>query len=158
MKFLPRENYTIQTALSPEEVLARIDAMANDSSDVYDYHQNAKRGKYTFKYRSKDYVLLLRNITYKNSFRPEIKIRIQEGSVKVSMSMKSGVVIFFCIWSSIVFLAMLAFALQCIQERSLIPAVFVPIVMLIFGYAITKVGFNMEASAAKKDIADAMKE
>ena len=95
MKFLPRENYTIQTALSPEEVLARIDAMANDSSDVYDYHQNAKRGKYTFKYRSKDYVLLLRNITYKNSFRPEIKIRIQNGCILNIFLDNSIILLFF---------------------------------------------------------------
>ena len=101
-----------------------------------------------------------RVIGYRNSFRPRIRGHINavaEGSrIAVSMSLHPLVFVFVMIWLIGVASACVVFLIAHVRRSGSSLAVFVPAIMVIFGWALVAGGFTYEARKAELLLASVM--
>ncbi|MBO0350408.1 hypothetical protein J0895_15145 [Phormidium pseudopriestleyi FRX01] len=148
----PKQKFTITTYLSPDDVQkklievvepppTRIQFQWKRSDKLY----RGQIGEHSFK--------IARIIYYRNSFLPQIEGRINahgRGSqIEIEMKLHRFVLIFICVWLSMVGQFVLM-ALMVLFQEEFEPAFLVPVGMFIFGLALPWIGFIPEAKGSKK--------
>ncbi|MEM6264266.1 MAG: hypothetical protein AAGI38_17255 [Bacteroidota bacterium] len=163
MKYLPYENLTYRTPLTPEEILKRIDDVIEPkkmfrmkggfwgNSDHKPYEGSIK--DLSFK--------MTRIISYRNSFLPVIKGKIGRDingtKVEVSMRLNSFVLVFMAIWMAGVGLACVVMLPLFTFEGTFDYLNLIPYGMLLFGHVLVTGGFKYESTRSKKDLATFLK-
>jgi hypothetical protein len=150
MKYLPFENITYKTKLTPHEVMERIQRVVEPERSFQLFRASrARREKpyQGFVYRSS--FLATRNIQYRNSFNPTISGTIaQEGDhtiVNVKMRLPLFVSAFMAIWCGGVLFAVVMIVIRSFQENKFHSMMFVPLLMLVFGYGLVTGAFKFES-------------
>lgn len=159
MKYLPFENITYQTKLTPAEILSRLDAIIEPRkafrSAIIFRSKNHKPYEGSISGNS---FHITRIIRYRNSFLPEIKGQVEtylgKTRVIVKMRLHPLVLIFLLIWCGAVGIFLIAFLISLIKEQTFDPSIFIPLTMLLFAYGLTTVGFKNESLKSKKYLAE----
>ena len=155
MKLLPIENIVFKTKLKEDEVIKRL----SNSVEPQKKSWSAIFGAGSIKpYEGQIYSNtfdISRNINYRNSFLPQINGVIEQGydgtTIKVKMRLHVLVIVFLCVWCSIVGGPCLNILTQALTDNLVFqPMSLIPLGMLIFMYGITMGGFKYESSKAKK--------
>jgi len=149
MKYLPFENITYTTALSPEQVMEKITQFVEPEKRF-----RLSRGNSTKPYEGKvstNAFKVTRKINYRNSFLPRISGTVEEvaNETKVTLKMRLHpfVLVFISLWMSFVFLAVIVTFPILISEPEL--PLLIPLGMLTFGYLLTTGGFKYESRKSK---------
>lgn len=148
----PTQRFTITTYLSPDEVQKKLIEVADPppTGIQFQWKRSEKPyrgqiGEHSFK--------ISRIIYYRNSFLPQIEGRIKahgRGSqIEIEMKLHIAVIIFMCVWLSMVGQFVLLFLVVLFQE-DFEPAFLIPVGMFIFGLALPWSGFLPEAKGSKK--------
>jgi hypothetical protein len=162
MKYLPFENITYTTNLSPEEVVERIQGIIEPNktfrltgifgnSNHKPYEGTINRNSFSIK----------RIIGYRNSFLPritgEIVSNFKGTKIEVKMRLHILVLIFMFIWCGGVGLGFITFLTSSINNGTFDSAIIVPFGMLAFGYGLTTGGFKYESIKSKNYLAQLFK-
>ncbi len=149
MIFLPFETIIIETTLTKE------DAMLNLTKNI----EPEKTFRFINRSDTKDFEGCLRGdefeirriIRYKNSFLPVISGRIETSGlatrITVKLRLNPGAMAFMLIWFGFVTLFLIA---SIIKPGDPIETVVLPIVMLVFGYAVTIGAYLFESYRTKE--------
>lgn len=168
MKFLPIERYTLLTKLSPEEVKKLLEANVAPRSTGFQlkfgWNKPANSKPYEGVVRNNSFEIS-RIIDYRNSFLPvitgDISHEIVHTAVKIRMTLSIVVAVIMSIWMIGVLGAFVAcFGMMIEGFRSggkFEPVLLVPSGMLVFGYLLTKLAFQAEASKSRKFLQDLLK-
>jgi hypothetical protein len=147
----PSQRFTITTYLSPDDVQKKLLAVVDPPPQGIQFQWKKSEkpyqgqiGEHSFK--------ISRIISYRNSFLPQIEGRIQphgRGSqIEIEMKLHSIVIIFMCVWLSLVGQFALMFLVVLFQE-DFEPAFLIPVGMFLFGLALPRIGFSIEANGSK---------
>jgi hypothetical protein len=163
MKFnllVPFDNFTLETKLAVSEVESRI---ANSIQPRKRFRFSFLTDRGTKPYEGEVFggtFEINRVIQYRNSFLPIIKGSIipMAGTTQVSIKMRPAVfvLIFMSMWLSIVGLACLGILcagiirFKDVIQHGFSPAILIPFAMFAFGYAMTTVGYRVEAQNSKE--------
>lgn len=158
MNLLPYENITYKTALTPEQIVEKI--------------QNVIEPKKTFRmtgiFSSKDHrpyegevdhnsFDIRRIIGYRNSFLPIIKGQIEQDingtTIIVKMRVHYFVTVFMLVWYGSLGSAFLGIFFSALFDGSFEYIGLFPLAMFFFGYLMTIVGFKSESEKSKKFLA-----
>lgn len=157
--FLPFGKLSYFTHLDSREVGSRI--LAN--MDVDKNHGSILRFRSMFSSRKNRYsgfasgkeFSMTRNIRYRNSFLPMISGRVEPSGygteVTVELKLNTFVIVFGIIWGVGVLLGSVVAVTAFLSEGAGFVA-FMPLLMLVFGYLLFTVPFNIEASIFRKDL------
>jgi hypothetical protein len=152
-KFFPSEDYVLRTGLPVTEVLSRI-------SDSIDAKRTNAFVAY-FKGFDKPYrghingstFHIVRNISYRNSFLPEIKGTVStflgKTEVTIKMALNQLVAIFMILWLSVVGIAAVVIGIGALRSRPT-PASLIPVGMFVFGILLTILPFKYESAQSKR--------
>lgn len=164
-RFLPFEKYTIQTALSEEEVLERLQIITRTTDTIRFSFRKAVILRSNYEYNGEIHgksFEIWRNIRYRNSFLPVIRGTVSSGSggteIRLSMRMNLFVMVFMGIWLSIAGLATLGslsvvtIALLKFKPASLNAFLLIPLGIFLFGYLLMLLAFKAEAKISRKDL------
>lgn len=154
MNFLPFENITYHSKLDETKIIRKLkDNVQLSTSTGYGHRERSKRyegeiGKNSFNIK--------RIIWYRNSFLPQISgtiISEKEGTrIKVKMRLHLFVLIFICVFCSILVIALLVGLYASFLFNHLGRMTLFPLGMLAFAYLMTIFGFNFESRKSKKDL------
>lgn len=159
MMLIPYERFTIYTSLHAEEVLRKLE----DIVEPRRYFQGwwAQDHKpYEGKIEGYHFTIN-RIIHYRNSFIPVIEGDIQSEaigcSVRITMHLHTLVIAFMALWMGGVgyaSLASLRFFVDMVmqadaQPSSLLRPFLIPAAFLVFGYAMTLIGFKVESNKSR---------
>lgn len=154
----PFQRFTLETSTPMANVLKRMQETVEP------------RRRWRFKRPASDFEGVLsttsfrirRIITHRNSFIPvvigTIRPRIEGGTrIDIAMRMRWHVTLFMLLWFSLPIVLLAASLLGINLEkfdapswhRSTWPQLFVPLVMIVWGYCLCAVAFNIEASRAR---------
>ena len=159
MKYLPLENITYNSKLSPEEIIK----VLNQNLEPYQTFRitgfgQSKKHKLFEGEISNSSFNIRRIIGYRNSFLPAISGTIEkdrEGSkIIVKMRLHNLVLGFMILWFGGVIFALLAFSSSTLFTGTFNKVSLIPIGMLIFGYALVLGGFKYESIKSKKCLAE----
>lgn len=166
-KFLPVEEYSILTSLSPEEVAQRLSQVTDLSRkrmqlQIPRFPQFKKTiSTYTGSLSKTDFKIS-RNISYQNSFLPVIAGTIGSFSgkteIRISMKLHIFVKVFMIIWLSLTGLAALGVIIVALnllvrgRIHVMNPMTLIPIGMFLFGYMLMLLPFKIESRKSKKDL------
>ena len=151
MKLFPRKKFIIETAISPDVVLERI-------NDVTEPKKLFGSSKYFSGSISSSNFKISKNISYRNSFLPVIVGNVEPSSkgsnVTVTMRLHRFVFVFMCIWFFGVGIGCIAalLNLDAFSFHSLIP-----FGMLVFGGGLVSRAFGGEASKQKIKLIELIK-
>ncbi len=153
MRFIPYDYFTLETGLSPQEVHTRLAAQVRPEAWL-----NSRRAGAPYEgwVRADDFQIN-RVIGYHNSFLPIIHGQIRPAakgtSVEVVMQMQWWVIAFESVWAGLLLLSSLAALCSGLSgQRS--PALCMPGVMLLVGYAMCTIGFQVEAQQTQQFLYD----
>lgn len=151
MKYLPAEDITYKTKLSPEEVAERL-------------KDNTAAPKTTFQAATKPYqgaigersFAMTKIVKEKNAFLPLIKGQIKESDegavVSVKMRLHSVSFIFIAIWCGLVGLAFVVMMMSSVVLQKFNPVALVPGGMFIIAWGMTLIGFKKESRSSIADL------
>lgn len=147
----PTQRFTITTYLNPEEVQKKLIEVVDPPLTGFQFQR--KRSDKSYRGQIGEHSFKIAKIIYhRNSFLPQIEGRIKahgRGSqIEIEMKLHTAVIIFMCVWLSIVGEAALMFLVVLFQEE-FDPAFLIPLGMLIFGLALPWTGFLLEAKGSK---------
>jgi len=153
MKFLPYENYTLATKLSPAETFARLrDNIIVTSRPISNFKIKTTRSYWG--HLKGDSFEIHRVTWYANSFAPVITGQIHDDRgqtrIHIKMKMRAIIVVLFIIWMSGVTLALVASIIDTIESQKLSSLLFVAIAFYVIGYGLCLTGFKYESSKSKK--------
>lgn len=153
MNFLPFENIVFETELDRTEVIERISQTIEPQKT---FRFGSKSNK-TYEGSVKENQFHInRIISYRNSFLPQIIGEIHEVDGKtmimIKMRLHLFVSIFFCIWCAIVGFVFIAFIVVSASNGEVLPAMYFPLVLLLFAYVLTTGGFKFESNRSIKDL------
>ncbi|HBF38424.1 MAG TPA: hypothetical protein DDW50_14040 [Firmicutes bacterium] len=156
MLYVPFENFEIESTLSPDEVKERI---ANHIETNMPLFKLFYSGGKEFKGKIRDdHFLISRIIRYNNSFLPMIEGTIYPNNfgsnIKITMRLHKLVFGFWIVWMAMVFLISLGFLRNLLSSPGTISLI--PLLMLIFGYFIGIIPFNIEVNKAKRLLQEIM--
>ncbi|MCT7982521.1 hypothetical protein NG796_04365 [Laspinema sp. A4] len=148
----PSQRFTITTYLSPDDVEKKLIAVVDPPPQGIQFQwkrsekpYRGQLGEHSFK--------ISRIISYRNSFLPQIEGRIQphgKGSqIEIEMKLHPIVIIFMCVWLSLVGQFALMFLVVLFKEE-FEPAFLIPVGMFIFGLVLPLIGFLPEAKGSKQ--------
>ncbi|MDR3022710.1 hypothetical protein [Chryseobacterium sp.] len=147
MKYLPYERITYKTNLSEQEVLTRLSGFVEPKKSglgrnpIKDYEGSINKNRFD----------ISRVIKNRNSFLPQINGAIQENNygteIEVTMKLDVLVFIFLIFWCSI---AIGIFITIGLTEKIMSLEFFMPLLMLLFVYALAMVGFKIESKKSKE--------
>jgi hypothetical protein len=150
MKYLPFENITFKTKLTPQEVMERLQRVVEPERSFQLFRASRTRREKPYQgfvYRSS--FLATRNIQYRNSFNPTISGTVLTGddhtTVNIKMRLPLFVSIFMAIWCGGVLFAVVMIALRSIEENKFHAMIFVPLLMLVFGYGLVTGAVKFES-------------
>jgi len=159
MKLLPFENYFLESNLSESEIISKLQeqiepkkyarfAFLKDKSEYKPYEGSISGS--TFK--------INRLIRYRNAFLPMISGEVkQNGSrsrIHIKMQMMTVAVLFLVFWIFISVFIGTVFILIASDNPGFSFAWIVPIVLLLFGYAMAIFGFSGESARSKQFLKD----
>ena len=156
MTFLPFETIVIETPLTKEETISNLSKSIEpeksfrffNKSDTKDFEGQLRGNEFEIK----------RIISYRNSFLPIIKGRLQTFGtgtrVTVNMRLHAAVIIFMAVWFGGVGLFFLA-SLLGLKDNG--DTILFPLGMLLFGYALTMGGYLFESYRTKEILTDITK-
>ncbi len=159
MKLLPFESIIYKTHLEPDYVLGLMERAIEPKRTfrINSLFGSGKFKDYEGKLNEDGSFDIRRIISYRNSFLPVIKGQIDQDfngtQIKVKMRLHLVVLIFMMLWSVGVSLALVIALLFGIVGNEVHPISFIPLGMLLFGYAITMGGFKYESTKSKKFLA-----
>jgi hypothetical protein len=149
MTFLPFETIVIETPLTKEETISNLTKSIEpektfrffNKSDTKDFEGQLRGNEFEIK----------RIISYRNSFLPIIKGRLQTigtgTRVTVNMRLHVAVMVFMAVWFGFVGLFFVASLLGS-EDNS--DTILFPLGMLFFGYALTMGGYLFESYRTKE--------
>lgn len=149
--FFPCRAYHFETRLTKEQALrilyARTEIRANFSP--YRFPKN----KDFVGIAIEDGFQVIPDITYSNSFRPLISVRISDSvngsAVSVQMKLVESVSIFMIVWQSLCAFFLLLIGEGVITGQTpLSVGVFMPLILMVFGLSIMHLGFRYGATKA----------
>ncbi|MGL5196497.1 MAG: hypothetical protein ACRC8Y_23145 [Chroococcales cyanobacterium] len=148
----PSERFRITTYLSPDDVQKKLMAVVDPPPQGLQFQW--KRSEKPYKGQLGEHSFQIsRVISYRNSFLPQIEGRIQahrRGSqIEIEMKLHPVVLIFMCVWLSMVGQFALMFLTVLFQEE-FEPFFLIPVGMFIFGLGLPFIGFIPEAKGSKK--------
>lgn len=148
MPFLPFETLVIETSLSKEEVATNL-ANNIEPEKTIRFWIKSDRKAFEGHLRNNEFEIK-RIISYKNSFLPVISGRLQTAgnSTRITIKMRPhlAVIAFMTIWFSGIGVFT---AIEFTNNDNLNGVVFIPIGMLLFGYALMMGSYLFESSRAK---------
>lgn len=151
MKIVPREEYRIETPLSKEEAASVLRVKTTKEKYLFGHINTEKlfRGEVyddSFKFS--------RIIQGRNSFLPVIRGKILEcgkgAEVVMEFTVDPSVSAFYICWLFFCGIFFLIALFAGIANHNFSPVVIIPLFMVCFGYGLTKLSFNYEASKMKK--------
>ncbi len=147
MKYLPYEHITYKTNLSEQEVLTRLSGFVEPKkfglgrNYIKEYEGSIDNNSFE----------ISRVIQYRNSFLPDINGIIQKNNngteIQVIMRLNLFVLIFLLFWCSI---STCVFIMITLTQKKMSVEFFMPLLMLIFVYALTMVCFKIESKKSKE--------
>ena len=147
MKYLPYEHITYKTNLSEQEVLTRLSGFVEPKkfglgrNYIKEYEGSIDNNSFE----------ISRVIQYRNSFLPDINGIIQKNNngteIQVIMRLNLFVLIFLLFWCSI---STCVFIMITLTQKKISVEFFMPLLMLIFVYALTMVCFKIESKKSKE--------
>lgn len=155
-KFIPHEKLKLETSLSKEEVLKRLSANIEEKNSKWNWF-SGKSSSNIFFGGSLDETgfRVSRNISYKNSFLPEIEGKIEALRFGCTLALTLNLNIFVMIFSSIWFFGVLIGSIAVISVYFSSSAanqdagMLIPILMLVFGSAVFIGFFKYESIKAR---------
>ncbi|TCD02339.1 hypothetical protein EZ449_18450 [Pedobacter frigidisoli] len=150
MNYFPQQTLTLNTSLSPNQVLDKI-----CSNTQVTQKEEFKIYKKLFKgYISGSHFKLTRSLSYRNSFQAEIfgeLSAVDKGTfIKLDMKLQPLIKVFIMIWCAGVSLALIVFVISSINNPKMAIGCLIPFGMLVFGYGLTLVCFNLDCDESKK--------
>jgi hypothetical protein len=158
MPWLPFENITYRTKLSPEEVLYRLEQVMQPSKPfhIIGLFRRSEAHQYEGSFNENSFNII-RLIAYRNSFLPRIKGVIKKDIsgtlIEVNMRLHPFVLAFLCIWMGGVTLACLSILPTLFSGKDVGSTMFIPFAMLLFAYLLSTGAFKVESGKSKKDLA-----
>ncbi|WP_313092138.1 hypothetical protein [Chryseobacterium flavum] len=147
MKYLPFERITYLTNLSEQEIITRLSGFVEPRK--YGFRRSYVKDYEGF-VNEKNFEIS-RIIQYRNSFLPQISGIIQKNNygteIEVTMKLHVFVFIFLLFWCSI---AIGIFIMIGSTEKKMSVEFFMPLLMLLFVYALTMIGFKVESKRSKE--------
>jgi len=147
MKYLPYERITYKTNLSEQEVLTRLSGFVEPKK--FGLGRNPMKDYEGFV--NKNSFEISRVIKNRNSFLPQINGAIQENNyrteIEVTMKLDVLVFVFLTFWCLINIGVFITIGLT---EKKMSLEFFMPLLMLLFVYALTMVGFKSESKQSKE--------
>lgn len=150
MKYLPFERITYSTNLPQQEIIKKL-------SDVVEPKTISFRRNSTKDYEGSvdtESFNISRVINYRNSFLSQISGTIQKNNcgteIQVTMSLNGFVFLFAIVWclmSSFTFIIVL---MKGIRDEGITVEFFIPLIMLLFIYGLTMIGFKIESKKSKE--------
>ncbi len=152
MKFIPFEKITYNSRLSIPEIKERLETKAN-----FSFGQKPAPSTKKFEgIANGNEFQIQRIISYRNSFLPKIDITLAQdlsgSKAIITFKLLPFVAIFIGFWLAIVAFAGIALALFSNTDENLVFAKFIPLIMFVFGYAMTILAFNYEVNKAKEEL------
>ena len=155
MKILPHEIVTFRTALSIGEIVDKLKAITEHRKPSNFISQIEKHPKAYQGLITNEGFTILRNIDYRNSFRPVVNGKLQSAvgysEIDIDMKLHKFVRIFMSIWLMGVSMAAIATIIDSIRSSSLRFEIFGVPVMFLFGYFLCTIAFKKESNRVKKD-------
>lgn len=159
-KYLPYENYVIQTKLSVDEVMKRL----NENIEPKKFVRLPSFNNYPIKpYEGKivgSNFTISRIIQYRNSFLPvvkgEISTFLSQTQIRVKMQPPTYVILFMSIWLGIIGIACIGIIIVGISkykeelQNGFSPMLLIPFVMFAFGALLTTFAFKIESKKTKQ--------
>jgi hypothetical protein len=154
MRFLPFEKLIIRSKISEEEVLRRINSLLEPKKKFQvGFFGSFSYGGYRGQINDKKFNIR-RNISYKNSFLPEIIGNVERVNddtvIKVVMRPHIFIIIFLSFWCFAVCFGFITSFSD--DSNEILSSLIIPIGLIIFAYLLTMAGFKFESNRAKKDI------
>lgn len=153
MNFAISDRFTIITPLSQDEVKQRLESVVEPPKrQIFAIPSTWKRKPYQGTISANSF-RIERVIGYRNSFLPIIQGKLtqlnQNTSIEISMDMSTFIFAFMSLW--LLFAGFMAFCALCtgISEGRLGWMHLGPIALLVFGIAMPKIGFQVEANKSK---------
>ena len=147
MKLWPSDSFEIQTSMSIEEIIERLEAEIEPSG--FSHQHKAFQGEI-----SREGFKITRFLRYPNAFLPIVRGTFKPGQSGVSVAIKMGLhplaTIFMCAWYACILGFMGDFLKLLKGQVQIHPTDFIPIVLLIFPWAMTSTGFWFEAKRKNK--------
>ena len=155
MKLLPRDSFTIHTALSPEAVAATLETWVEPKQWLrFGRGEKAFEGEYS----SRGFKIS-RIINYRNSFIPVVRGTFRPGprgvTIAVTMTLHLFVWIFLGIWLGFLTLVGALFVASVPGGKSHFDTpMLIPLGMVAFGLALMNIPFWIEAARARTLLQD----
>lgn len=163
-KYLPFENYTLETKLSTSEVLTRLEANVKAPRRTWNRETSPDLIKPYEGKMTGDTFEISRVINYRNSFLPVIKGSINtylgKTRITIKMRMVMFVMAFMFFWFGIVGLVCLGLLIvgiiqfKEILQHGFSPMLLIPFAMLAFGCLLVSFAFKRESKKAKTFLSD----
>jgi hypothetical protein len=155
MTILPFEKLIIRSTMSEEEVLRRINSLLEPKKKFQvGVFGPVSYGGYLGELNDKKFNLR-RNISYKNSFLPEIIGTVERVNgdtvVKVVMRPHIFIIIFLFFWCFAVGFGFITSLSHSNDANKVFSTILIPIGLIIFAYLLTMAGFKFESNKTKKD-------
>lgn len=155
MKRWPSDSFEIQTSMSLEEIIERLNAEI-EHSGLFRQHK-AFQGEI-----SREGFKITRSIRSHNFSLPIVRGSFKPGQSGVSVAIKMGLhplaTIFLCVWYACI-LGFMGDFIKLLKGRVQIhPTDFIPIVLLIFPWAMASAGFWFEAKEEKQMLINILKQ
>ncbi|MGE8432204.1 hypothetical protein [Chryseobacterium joostei] len=150
MKYLPFERITYRTNLSEQEVFTKLSSFVEPRK----YGLGRNHTKEYEGYVNNNSFEISRVIKYRNSFLPQISGRLQKNNlgtqIEVTMKLNLFVLFFLLVWCSFALFFFLGISMKSIRDEEISVEFFLPLLMLLFVYALTILSFKMESKRAKE--------
>lgn len=150
MKYLPFERIIYRTNLSEQEVLTRLSGFVEPKkyglgrNPIKDYEGSVNENSFE----------ISRVIRNRNSFLPQINGAVQKNNngtqIDVAMKLHAFVLLFLIVWCSFALFFFIGITVRDIGNKEISVEFFMPLLMLLFVYALTMVGFKMESKKSKE--------
>ena len=169
MKFIPYENYNLQSSLTPEEISVKIIEMADKPPSRIFYKNGVVPKNYSVLENKTNFLKIRKNISLKNFHPPVVCINLSytegESKIQISMMPPKFAIVFLSVWSAGIMFIILDILFTIFKQnnfnefaKALSIAVIVPILMLVFMVLFNSRRFRREIDVSKKDIAKALEQ
>lgn len=153
MKFFPYRQYEFHSSLSGNEIRNRLNCLTRASSAFRaKYYPQIGTHMYTGDVHENEFDIS-RRISYRNSFLPVIKGKMESTgtgtAISVRMRLNIFAIIFACVWFGA--LGAVCIGLFILHFYRLSSAA-VPLMMIVFGYLLFTIPFLIEAGIARRDL------
>jgi hypothetical protein len=153
---LPYERFSIETGLSPQEVVRRLRLVTSTAPT----RGRADTGREFEGWVDDDRFQIVRRLRYRNPYRPVISGGIEEApvgvSVRVSLKLSPGMLVFTGLSVGILTLVSVAWVVAAVAKGAFAPLV-VPLAFYAFGYALVMGSFTVEARRARERLGELLR-